>query len=81
VTPDETGLVIPAGAEGKLAAAMERVLGDDAFRLHLRERVVATRDRLSWSHYGERWRAIVGPCGCGASAAENHPPEKPMLEP
>jgi glycosyltransferase involved in cell wall biosynthesis len=81
VTSDETGLVIPAGAEDKLAAAMERVLGDDAFRLHLRERVVATRDRLSWSHYGERWRAIVGQCGCGASASENCPPEKPMLEP
>ena len=48
VRAEGLGVVVPAGEPEALAAALERVLYDDAFARACRERVEAVRERFTW---------------------------------
>ena len=54
----DTGLMVPAGDPGAMAAAVLRVLGDPELALSLA--AAATRDvqQYSWPHVRERWMAV-----------------------
>ena len=59
VEAERLGIVVPAGDEGALEAALEKVLYDDAFALAARGRVEAVRDRFVWEHTLEPLRRIA----------------------
>ncbi|MGH3832456.1 MAG: glycosyltransferase family 4 protein, partial [Pseudonocardiaceae bacterium] len=48
VATEELGVVVPAGDPAALAAALERVLYDDAFAAGCRERIAAVAQRYTW---------------------------------
>ncbi len=48
VAAEELGVVVPAGDPAALAAALQRVLYDDAFAAGCRERIAAVAQRYTW---------------------------------
>jgi glycosyltransferase involved in cell wall biosynthesis len=59
VEAERLGIVVPAGDQGALEAALEKVLYDEAFALAARERVEAVRERFQWERTLEPLRRIA----------------------
>jgi glycosyltransferase involved in cell wall biosynthesis len=59
VEKERLGIVVPAGDEQALEAALEKVLYDDAFARAARERIEAVRDRFLWERTLEPLRRIA----------------------
>ena len=59
IEPGENGLLVRAGDEAGLTQALQRLLDDSALRLGMRKAASASRSRLSWSLYGDRWHRLL----------------------
>lgn len=54
-----TGCVVPAGDVNVLAIAMRRLATDRELCQQMRRNAIASRERLSWNHYGDQWARLV----------------------
>ncbi len=54
-----TGFLIRAGDVESLAERIQRLAQDDSLRLQMQQSALASRDRLSWKIYGERWSTLL----------------------
>jgi glycosyltransferase involved in cell wall biosynthesis len=59
VEEERLGIVVPAGDQEALEAALEKVLYDEAFAQAVRKRVEATRERFHWERTLEPLRRIA----------------------
>lgn len=59
VEAERLGIVVPAGDQEALEAALEKVLYDEAFTLAVRARVEAVRERFQWERTLEPLRRIA----------------------
>lgn len=59
IEPGENGLLVRAGDEAGLTQALQRLVDDSALRLGMRKAAAASRSRLSWSLYGDRWNRLL----------------------
>ena len=73
VEDGRTGCLVPAGDVGALSAAMQRLAEDAALRAQMRQNAIASRERLSWKVYGDRWASLVAEVGSSQNPGSSSP--------
>lgn len=56
---EKTGFLVEAGSEEALTETLKHLLVNRDIVVQMRARLLASRERLSWTHYGNRWNEIL----------------------